>query len=95
MRRISAIRLAEFVTKSGLCFCTNVSTELNDGAYLRQDTDLPKGEFSDFLTSRQRSALSYPHVWALPVKHCCTKQSGTSRTSWCTTCSSVLCRQPI
>jgi len=75
MRRISAIRLADSVTKSGLCFCTIVSTKLNDGTYLRRDIDLPKGESGNFLTSRRRSALSYPHVWALPMKHCCTKQS--------------------
>ena len=75
MRRISAIRLADIVTKSELCFCTNVSTELNEGTYLRRDTDLPKGVFGNFLTSRRRSALSYPHVWALQVKHCCTGQS--------------------
>ena len=53
MRRISAIRLADFVTKSELCFCTNVSTELNDGTYLRRDTAPPKGEFGNFLTSRE------------------------------------------
>ena len=56
MRRISAIRLADSVTKSGLCFCTNVSTKLNDGTYLRRDTDLPKGEFRNFLTSRELRA---------------------------------------
>ena len=61
MHRISAIRLADSVTKSELCFCTNVSTELNDSTYLRRDTDLPRGVFGNFLTSRPatfRSLLS-------------------------------------
>ena len=56
MRCISAIRLANSVTKSGSRFRTNVSIELYDGSYLRRDPDLPKGKFRNFLTSRELRA---------------------------------------
>ncbi len=56
MRRIGAISLADSVTKSGSQFRTNVSIELYDGSYLRRDPDLPKGEFRNFLTSRELRA---------------------------------------
>ena len=56
MRCISAIRLADSVAKSGSHFRTNDSIKLNDGSYLRRDTDLPKGEFGNFLTSRELRA---------------------------------------
>ena len=53
MRCISAIRLADSVTKSGSHFRTNDSIKLNDGSYLRRDTAPPKGEFGNFLTSHE------------------------------------------
>ncbi len=56
MRCISAIPLADSVTKCGSRFRTNVSIKLNYGFYLRRDTAPSKGELSDILTSRELRA---------------------------------------